>query len=324
MPFAHLTGIFPRSEKVVELTRSVDRKRATPEELAAAVADDERTLIALQREAGLDYAVDGQLRWQDLLRPFSDGIPGMHAGGIIRWFDNNAFFRHPVVTGPLQPTGKAVLGLLNLPALAGTTWKAVLPTPFALARLAENASSRTPEQVLADAAEVVRAEAQTLTAAGCAYIQFSDPVLVTRAKDGDLPKARAALARVTDGLKVKTALHTFFGDAGPVLAQLVAFPVDEIGVDLYAGTLSGGALKNVAAGKTILVGAMDGRNSLVESTKTLVDEALRVWDLTGAADVALVPSSALEFLPWDVAIAKTRRLGEAAAALRAAGLARKR
>src|SRR5262245_12564152 len=107
MPFAHLTGIFPRSEKVVELTRSVDRKRATPAALADAVAADERTLTALQREGGLDYLVDGQLRWQDLLRPLTDGTPGMHAGGIIRWFDNNAFFRHPVITGALQPSGKA-------------------------------------------------------------------------------------------------------------------------------------------------------------------------------------------------------------------------
>jgi 5-methyltetrahydropteroyltriglutamate--homocysteine methyltransferase len=317
MPFAHLTGIFPRSEKVVELSRSVDRKRATPEELAAAITDDERTLIALQREVGLDYVVDGQLRWQDLLRPLTDGTPGMHAGGIIRWFDNNAFFRHPVITGALQPSGKAVLSLLNLPALAGTKWKAVLPSPFTLASLSENASKRTPAEILADAAEVVRAEAQSLAAAGCAYIQFSDPVLVTRARNGDLGRARGALARVTDGLKVRTGLHTFFGDAGPVLGELVKFPVDEIGVDLYAGTLNGALPKNVAAGKTVLAGALDGRNSHLEDVSTLVDEAVRVWGATGAADVALVPSSALEFLPWDVAIAKTRLLGEAAAALRA-------
>jgi 5-methyltetrahydropteroyltriglutamate--homocysteine methyltransferase len=318
MPFAHLTGIFPRSEKVVELSRSVDRNRATTEELAAAVADDERTLIALQREVGLDYVVDGQLRWQDLLRPLTDGTPGMHAGGIIRWFDNNAFFRHPVITGALHPSGKAVLSVLNLPALTGTKWKAVLPSPFTLARLAENASKRTADEILSDAAEVVRAEAQSLAAAGCAYIQFSDPVLVTRAKNGDLNKARGALARVTEGLKVRTALHTFFGDAGPVLGELVKFPVDEIGIDLYSGTLDTAKLpKGVAAGKTVLVGALDGRNSHVEDASTLVDEALRVWHVTGAADVALVPSSALEFLPWDVAIVKTRRLGEAAATLRA-------
>ncbi len=316
MPFAHLVGIFPRSEKVVELSRAVERRRASAEELSAAIADDERRVIALQREAGLDYVVDGQFRWQDLLRPLSDGIPGMHPGGIVRWFDNNSFYRRPVITGSLQPTGKAVLSVLNLGALAGLRWKAVLPSPFALATLSENASGRSAGQVLDDAAAVLRAEAQALAAVGCAYIQFNDPALATRAARGDVPRAREALIKVTDGLRVRTALHTFFGDAGPLLGELVRFPVDEVGVDLYAGALNGA--RGGAAGKTLLVGAMDGRNSLVEDVGALVEQVVRVRDRLGAADVALVPNCDLEFLPWDVAEAKTRRLGEAAAVLRAA------
>jgi 5-methyltetrahydropteroyltriglutamate--homocysteine methyltransferase len=314
MPFAHLVGIFPRSEAVVELSRAVERRRATADELAAAVAEDEQRVIALQREAGLDYIVDGQLRWQDLLRPLSDGIPGMHPGGIVRWFDNNSFFRHPVITGPLQSTGKAVLAVTNLKALAGLRWKAILPSPFALATLSENASGRTADQVLGDAAAVLRAEAHALAAAGCAYVQFNDPALVTRAASGDLPRAREALAKVTDGLKVRTALHTFFGDAGPVLNELLRFPVDEVGFDLYAGTLNGTTAS--AAGKTLLVGALDGRNSLIEDVRDLVDHAVQTL---GAADIAIVPNCDLEFLPWECAALKVRRLGEAAAALRAAG-----
>ncbi len=317
MPFAHLVGIFPRSEAVVELSRAVERRRATADELAAAVAEDEQRVIALQREAGLDYIVDGQLRWQDLLRPLSDGIPGMHPGGIVRWFDNNSFFRHPVITGPLQSTGKAVLAVTNLKALAGLRWKAILPSPFALATLSENASGRTADQVLGDAAAVLRAEAHALAAAGCAYVQFNDPALVTRAASGDLPRAREALAKVTDGLKVRTALHTFFGDAGPVLNELLRFPVDEVGFDLYAGTLNGTTAS--AAGKTLLVGALDGRNSLIEDVRDLVDHAVQTRDRLGAADIAIVPNCDLEFLPWECAALKVRRLGEAAAALRAAG-----
>ncbi len=318
MPFAHLVGIFPRSEKVVELTRAVERKRAGADELAAAIAEDEQRVIAIQRDAGLDYVMDGQFRWQDLLRPLSDGTPGMHPGGIVRWFDNNSFYRRPVITEMLRPTGQAVLSVLNVKALAGFTWKAALPSPFALARLSENASGRSANQIVDDASAVIRAEAHALAAAGCAYLQFSDPVLVTRAAPADVARARTALEKVTNGLRIRTALHTFFGDAGPLLGELVKFPVDEIGVDLYAGSLNGGGggLRNVAAGKTLLVGAMDGRNSLVEDAVVLLDQVRRARDRLGAADVALVPNCDLEFLPWDVATAKTQRLGEAAQALR--------
>ncbi len=317
MPFAHLVGIFPRPEKVVELSRAVERRRASPEELAAAVAEAERQVIAVQQEAGLDYIVDGQFRWHDLFRPLSDAIPGMHAGGIVRWFDNNTFYRRPVITGPLQPTGVALLRLINLPALAGVQWKAILPSPFALAAMSENASGRSAAEVLADAAAVLRAEARALEAAGCAYIQFNDPALVAHAGRGEVGRARDALAAATDGLRVRTALHTFFGDAGPILDELVRFPVDEVGVDLYAASLNG--TKARAAGKTVLAGLVDGRNSLVEDTEVLVRQAVQLRDRLGAADVALVPNCDMEFLPWDVAVAKTRRLGEAAAALRRAG-----
>ncbi len=318
MPFAHLVGIFPRSEKVVELTRAVERKRAGADELAAAIANDEQNVIAIQREAGLDYIVDGQFRWQDLLRPLSDGIPGMHPGGIVRWFDNNSFYRRPVITDMLRPTGQAVLSVLNVKALAGLRWKAILPSPFALTGLSENTSGRSANQVLDDASAVIRAEAHALEAAGCAYLQFNDPVLVTRATPAEVGRARTALEKVTNGLRLRTALHTFFGDAGPVLDALVKFPVDELGVDLYAGSLDGaaGGQRNLASGKTLLVGAMDGRNSLVEDVALLVDQARQVRDRLGAADVALVPNCDLEFLPWDVAAAKTRRLGEAAGMLR--------
>jgi 5-methyltetrahydropteroyltriglutamate--homocysteine methyltransferase len=317
MPFAHLVGIFPRSERVVDLSRAFDRGRASAEELAAAIADDERRIIALQQEVGLDYIVDGQLRWQDLLRPLSAGTPGMHPDGIVRWFDNNSFYRRPVITGPLEPTGQAVLGVLNPAALAGRRWKAVLPSPFALAALSENASGRTADQVLADIVAVLQAEVRALVAAGCAYVQFNDPALVTRAAPADVGRARQALERLTDGLTVRTALHTFFGDAGPLLGELVRFPVHEIGVDLYASTLERTTTR--ATGKTVLAGAVDGRNSLVEEVDTLVDQARRLRDTLRADDVALVPNCDLELLPWECAEAKTRRLGEAGAALKAKG-----
>jgi 5-methyltetrahydropteroyltriglutamate--homocysteine methyltransferase len=316
MPFAHLVGIFPRPEKVVELSRAVERRRATPEELASAITEAERAVLAVQQEAGLDYVVDGQFRWQDLFRPLADAIPGLHAGGIVRWFDNNTFYRRPVITGALQPTGMALLKVINVPGLAGLRWKAVVPSPFALVAASENTSRRSASQVLADAAAVLRAEARALEAAGCAYIQFSDPALVARGRGEDLGPARDALGAVTDGLRVRTALHTFFGDAGPILDELLRFPVHEVGVDLYAASLNGTRAR--AAGKTVLAGAVDGRNSLVEETDALVHQAEQLRDRLGAADVALVPNCDLEFLPWDVAVAKTRRLGEAAAALRRA------
>ena len=65
----YLSGSFPRSEALVEATRSLDRKRITPEECEVVRNADVSDVVALQRDAQLTLLTDGQLNWQDLFRP---------------------------------------------------------------------------------------------------------------------------------------------------------------------------------------------------------------------------------------------------------------
>lgn len=308
MAFAHLTGIFPRSEELIAATRAFERGRLDQPALDRLVEEDTRRLVALQVEHGLDYVTDGLLRWQDLLRPLSDELPGVHAGPVTRWFDNNSFYRRPVIERRLRPTGEAVLRWVTVRALEGRPWKAILPSPWAFVALAEDRAYGDEEALLRDVAEVLRAEAQSLVRAGCRYLQFSDPALVARPRDGAVPRAQKALARVVEGLDVRTALYTFFGDAAPVLPALLDFPVDEIGFDLYATEVD--RLEGQVREKVLLLGALDGRNSLLEDAEETARTVRRVADRLGANGVGVVPSCDLEFLPWEVAVAKVRRLAE--------------
>jgi 5-methyltetrahydropteroyltriglutamate--homocysteine methyltransferase len=305
---AHLTGIFPRSEALIAATRALERGRGDRAALERLFEEETRRLVALQAEYGLDFVTDGQLRWQDLLRPLSDALPGVHAGPVTRWFDNNSFYRRPVIEGPLVPVGGAVLGQTSLGALDGRPWKAILPSPSAFVALSEDRRYGGDAALLADAAEVIRAEATGLVAAGCRYVQFSDPVLVARPREGALAPARRALARVTEGLGVRTGLHTCFGDAGPLLAELLEFPVDDVGIDLFATDAD--RLAGRAGNKGLLIGALDARNSLLEDAAETAETVRRVADRLHAGSIAVVPNCELEFLPYEVAVAKVRRLGE--------------
>src|SRR3989304_1544347 len=105
MAFAHLTGIFPRSEELITATRAFERGRADKSALDRLFEEEAQRLVALEGEHGLDSVTDGLLRWQDLLRPLADELPGVHAGPVTRWFDNNSFYRRPVIEAPLEPVG---------------------------------------------------------------------------------------------------------------------------------------------------------------------------------------------------------------------------
>jgi 5-methyltetrahydropteroyltriglutamate--homocysteine methyltransferase len=305
---AHLVGIFPRSEELVAATRAYERSRYDEAALDRLFAEEARRVVALQVEAGLDYVTDGLLRWQDLLRPLSEGVDGMHPGPVTRWFDNNTFYRRPVIGGWLPPMGEVVLRYVDRDALAGHRWKAILPAPWTFALLAEDHYYADEEALLLDVADMIRSAAVALVEAGCAYVQFSDPVLVARPREGAVDRAGRALARVVEGLGVRTAVHTCFGDVAPVLPALLEWPVDEVGFDLFAATMD--RLEGRAGSKTVLVGALDGRNSLLEDPVRTAETVQRVADRLGAERVGVVPSCDLEFLPWPVAAEKVRRLGE--------------
>ena len=308
MAFAHLSGIFPRSEELIAASRAFERGRLDADSLRLQAEEEARRLITLQEEWGFDYVTDGLLRWQDLLRPLAEELPGVHAGPVTRWFDNNSFYRRPVIEQRLRPVGGAALRWTVREALAGRPWKAILPTPWAFVALSEDRAYGDPEALLRDAAEVLRAEAAELAGAGCRYIQFSDPVLVTARTDGNLPRAQRALARAVDGLGIRTGLYTFFGDAAPVLSALLDAPVDEVGFDLFATDLE--HLNGRVGAKGLLLGALDGRNSLLEDAEETAATVSRVADRLGAEAVSVLPSCDLEFLPYEVAVAKGRRLAE--------------
>lgn len=308
MAFAHLSGIFPRSEELIAASRAFERGRLDSASLRLQAEEEARRLVALQEEWGFDYVTDGLLRWQDLLRPLADELAGVHAGPVTRWFDNNSFYRRPVIEQRLRPLGEAALRWTVREPLAGRPWKAILPTPWTFAALSEDHVYGDPDALLGDAAEVLRAEAAGLAAAGCRYIQFSDPVLVTGRADGALTRAHDALARAVDGLTVRTGLYTFFGDAAPVLDALLDAPVDDVGFDLFATDLE--ALNGRAGAKGLLLGALDGRNSLLENAQETAATVGRVADRLGAEVLSVLPSCDLEFLPYEVAVAKGRRLAE--------------
>lgn len=308
MAFAHLSGIFPRSEELIAASRAFERGRLDAGSLRLQEEEEVRRLISLQEEWEFDYVTDGLLRWQDLFRPLADELPGVHAGPVTRWFDNNSFYRRPVIEQRLRPVGGAALRWTVQEALAGRPWKAILPTPWAFVALSEDRAYGDPEAMLRDAAEVLRVEAAELAGAGCRYIQFSDPVLVTRRADGDLLRAQNALARVVDGLTIRTGIYTFFGDAAPVLSALLDAPVDDVGFDFFATDLE--RLNGRAGAKGLLLGALDGRNSLLEDAEETAATVSRVADRLGAEVVSVLPSCDLEFLPYEVAVAKGRRLAE--------------
>jgi 5-methyltetrahydropteroyltriglutamate--homocysteine methyltransferase len=307
---AYQHGIYPRSEDVVAATRGLERGRVTPDEVAEQFAKARDDFVDTQREAGLDYFSDGLLRWQDIFRPLVGVSGGLAARTLVRWFDNNSFFRAPEVTGDLTvtagvPTEFADGNALPLPKVA------TLPSPYMFSRALQSQEDRNP--LMMDLTrEVLRPVVQGLVARGYELIHLQEPWLVYFGMEaGDWDDFAKAVSELRDVAGDGTALvlHTYFGDAGPYADRLRALPVDAVGVDFVQTDI-----EELGSGweTGILAGCLDGRSSPVESLEGTVEFARHVAEATGAPALYLSSNCDLEFLPSDVARQKVLRLGEIA------------
>lgn len=309
---AYLHGIYPRSEALVAATRDLDRGRTTPEAVSDLYDRDLRELVAVQEEAGLDLFSDGLLRWHDLFRPLVEASSGLKGGALVRWFDNNTFFRSP------EERGDVSLGELattfDTTSFVPEPRVATLPSPLVFSRV--SVPSGDPNDLMRELARsVLRPAAERLVARGHRVVQFQEPWLVFHGiEDADWKHFEESVAAVTDGLGATTVLHTYFGDAAPWVDRLRDLPVDAVGVDFFETDVR--SLGSGWGSKGLLVGALNGRRSNLESVEDIRRLVRMAAEIAGPREVFVSTISDLELLPRDLAAEKVRRLGEAAARLR--------
>jgi 5-methyltetrahydropteroyltriglutamate--homocysteine methyltransferase len=290
---AYCPGIYPRSARLVQATRDLDRKRTSPDAVAAELARDRQTLVEAQQAAGLAPLADGMLDWQDLFRPLAERCDGLRPGALTRFLDTNTFFRAPTATGAPR-----LREPVPAPELPDGGWLGTLPSPYALARVTANGPGAREL-----AAHVLRPQLEAWSAAGAELVVLEEPFLA-REPDG-IPELAGALDAL--GPPCPLVLRLPFADAAPVLARVDDLPLAGIGVDFYATRIESIPKRLPIA---LYAGVLDARSSVLERPEEIASFAGRLAEREPAA-LALGPNGDLQFVPEPVAREKLARLGRA-------------
>src|SRR2546430_1633248 len=72
-PEIQLAGIHPRSEKLIELTRSYERAKTSWSQVEVQFEQETKELVKLQKSLGFRHISDGALGWQDQLKTREGG-----------------------------------------------------------------------------------------------------------------------------------------------------------------------------------------------------------------------------------------------------------
>jgi len=188
--------------------------------------------------------------------------------------------------------------------------------PYSVARSGSSAPSAERATAVLAAARVANLNLRALAQAGCALIEIHEPAVVTIGTDeAGWALFREAQLILTDGIiGTHLSLAITGGSADPAgLPALLAAHYASLAVDLIAGPDNWRLVRAMPGDRGIVCGALspiagsdDGPEMLLWAAAYAASSHSR-----GPGRVGLATASSLAALPWDSAIAKLGRLGEA-------------
>jgi 5-methyltetrahydropteroyltriglutamate--homocysteine methyltransferase len=311
-------GSYPRigESRDHQRLRRAYGQRERNELSAIAFRDVERSvteeIIQEQVQSGIDHVTDGLISWVDPISHIAGRLGGVSIKGLLRFFDTNFYFRQPLVTGKLRWKGPITLEAYTFAASASPKpIRAILTGPYTLAKLSvvKTPAYKKLDRLVAAYAECLSREVSALAKAGAPWIQIDEPAILKNPGEFVLLKDAFAELQTAKGSS-ELALVTYFGEAYPLYKKLHSLSADALGFDFtYAGRKLMETIRAQGADKPLGLGLVDGRNTRLESEGEVLTRLEKILPALKADRTFLTPSSGLEYLPRDKALAKLKLLG---------------
>jgi 5-methyltetrahydropteroyltriglutamate--homocysteine methyltransferase len=273
-------------------------------------------LVEVQQTAGLDRVVEGQGRWDDNLAHPLTVHDNVETGGIVRYYDNNNFYRDPRVVGELDFSGDVAAELEAAGDLTDDL-QAVLPGPYSLADLATDEYYGDDAAFLEAVGDFLAGEVEAFPEHETLFLL--EPSLVANAPgDGADERASEVLDRVAGATDADVVVHTYWGALEEkVYAHLMDADVDAFGFDLISDEREHTIynLQEYGTKDDVALGVVDGQNTLVESPETVGERVEWVRERVPSADFEttyLTSNTELFYLPVNKFEAKLETLASAA------------
>ncbi|MEV0028116.1 5-methyltetrahydropteroyltriglutamate--homocysteine S-methyltransferase [Nocardia sp. NPDC050793] len=328
-PFTATVPGLPRVGPRRELKRATESYwagRIDAEQLHAVARDLRRTQFAELQAAGLDSIPVGTFSYYDqvldtavLLGALPTRVAGIAdpldryfaaARGtdtvepleMTKWFDTNYHYLVPEIgaetTFALHP--EKLLDELREALELGVPARPVVVGPITFLKLAKSTGGAALDR-LGELVPLYRDLLRQLAAAGAAWVQIDEPVLVTDLTEAEIELVRRTYTELAEASERPAILvATYFGTPGEALPALAGTAVEGIALDFTSALdLSAVASLPSLADKLLVAGVVDGRNVW----RTDLDRALSTLGtlLGSASSVAVSSSCSLLHVPYSLA-----------------------
>jgi methionine synthase II (cobalamin-independent) len=295
-------GIYPRSEELIEATRK------NTENLDSLFQSETEEYISAQKNANLGFVSDPLLKWDDIFRPFSN-LSEVTPTALNRIYEMNTFYRVLSFDGfAFTDGGNTVKS--NLDSSLPKNKTVAIPEPFTFAELHTSNELKRKEDFVINLAKMLRVEIDSLVESGFEVIQLLAPSIAYN-KEVDFDVVSDALNIITDGLKAKTILHTYFGDVSTKIESLLNLPVSGLGFDITT-TPASSIEKHSFSDKILTVGIINSFNTAIEKPQECIKLVDEINAQTKPKESYVSNNFDLEYVPKEFAMNKISVLGEIA------------
>tara|TARA_B100001013_G_scaffold100446_1_gene56724 strand:+ start:7922 stop:8860 length:939 start_codon:yes stop_codon:yes gene_type:complete len=297
-----VSGIYPRSESLIEATRTYDK------DLKQLFKKEKIRSIKHQINNKCDYISDPLIDWDDNLRPFTDNIKGIERGALSRYYENNTFYRQPVIIGNISSSGKILKNNINFELFSKKSKvKIDVLDPFTLADLSKNNHYKSKIDLANGFGKILRKELTNIKNK-VDLIQFNAPSLAKIKQKEQIQSIKQIMDKTTKGLNVKTCLNLCGSDISNNIKNFIDFNVDIIGID-FINTKSN-KLQAIEIDKTLACGIIDAKNTKMENPTKVINEIKLINKLFKPKSIAIIPNWDFEFIPLEFTYKKIRIMNQ--------------
>ncbi|GAB6147807.1 uroporphyrinogen decarboxylase/cobalamine-independent methonine synthase family protein [Stetteria hydrogenophila] len=277
------------------------------------------SVIGAQVSAGLAFAGDGCMDWHDVLRPFAVSWRNVSLGGLLRFFDNNFFYRIPVFHGEPEPSDVLVPPRVRRfhPVAWPAGFKATIPGPFTFLKLSKNEAGVEDEELGKAIAKVLAVEVKGAVEAGAGLVEVQEPFLAdvdAKPEDAELlDELLKPIREASAGAKLVVSIYYNFPDR-KVYEKLLDVKADYVALDFGdAPSRAYDTLQSLGRGQwTPAFGEINGREIYDDDIERLASRIASAAKTLSLEEVVVTTTSGFELIPYRYSLRKTALLGRLA------------
>lgn len=232
------------------------------------------------------------------------GVSGdVKALAMKKWFNTNYHYIVPELDDDIKISlvgNKPFDEFLEAKDL-GIGTKPVIIGAYTFLKLTNFVGQKTPLDFISDITTAYSEILKKFNTLGAEWIQFDEPALVMDLTADDIALFNKIYnAILVDKGNVKVLLQTYFGDIRDCYQEIIALPIDGIGLDFIEGkdTLELVKRFDFPADKTLFAGVVNGKNiwrNNYAQTLHIIDELKKF-----ASDIVLSTSCSLLHVPYSL------------------------